>query len=485
MTFPERLFRRAPRAAMFILAAVSLAACDTAHIDPRSIDVRPSAEVRYATERISPTVVQLDVVTENFVGGQPRSSRAIGSGVIIDRDGHVLTNFHVAGRAKRIDITLANQEHVRATLIGSDHWTDLALVQLDMDEVHRKGLSFETATLGNSADIVLGEPVMAVGTPYGLSRTVTAGIISNTDRAFEETTMEGGYETGWFNNWIQTDAAINPGNSGGPLINMRGEVIGINTRGYSEANSLGFAIPIDTAKEVIKDLMAKGKVSRSYIGVQLQPMQDLEKFYDIPGNRGVLVASVEKDSPAMLAGVKAEDILLAVNGKPLNARFPEQLAAARKLISDLPIGSKLELTIRRTGASTPTPASDSTANTPVSMPRAEPIVLSVTTDRLESVVAEEKAIPAWGLTVRDLTRAYLREARLPSMQGVLVTGARSGSPADRALIRSSDIILRINDKPVTSTDELEKAVAAWEKDPKPVSLDISRDRGQFPAVIKP
>src|SRR5262249_51181548 len=153
---------------------------------------------------------------------------SIGSGVIIDKQGHILTNFHVAGRAKRIQITLADQEHVRATLVGSDHWTDLALVQLDMDEIKRKNLSFDIAPLGSSANIALGQPVMAVGTPYGLSRTITSGIISQPDRAFDYLiTIAPGYETGWFNNWIQTDAAINPGNSGGPLINLKGEVIGI------------------------------------------------------------------------------------------------------------------------------------------------------------------------------------------------------------------------------------------------------------------
>ena len=129
------------------------------------------------------------------------------------------------------------------------------MVQLDMDEVKRKNLSFEIGKLGTSADVDLGEQVMAVGTPYGLSRTVTGGIVSNTDRILEDISIDG-YETGWFNNWIQTDAAINPGNSGGPLINLRGEVVGINTRGINEGNNLGFAIPIDTAKEVAMELLA-------------------------------------------------------------------------------------------------------------------------------------------------------------------------------------------------------------------------------------
>jgi serine protease Do len=481
-------------------AALGLAGCDTlapSHAssagtqpaDPPapSIDIRPSFPVRFATARISPAVVRLDVVTEEFSRGQSSASRSIGSGVVIDRQGHVLTNFHVAGRAKRIDITLANQEHVRGKLIGSDHWTDLALVQLDLDEVARKGLSFDVAPLGNSADVTLGQPCMAVGTPYGLSRTVTAGIVSNTDRFFDETNIEG-YETGWFNNWIQMDAAINPGNSGGPLINLRGEVIGINTRGYSDANNLGFAIPIDTAKEVVKELLAHGKVTRSYIGVQLQPLQDLEKFYDLGSNQGVLVASVEKSSPAENAGLRAEDILLAVNGTPVNARFPEQLASVRKMISEYPVGDTLQLTVRRgTGPAltASTRAAATTSRPAETAPRAESRTFAVKTEKLESTKTEEKAVGAWGLTVRDLTRAYLRDARLPYMQGVLVTGTRAGSPADRAQMRGGDIILRVDNKPVTSAEELEAAVAAWEKDKKPVGVDVSRDRGQIILVVRP
>jgi serine protease Do len=477
-----------------IFCSLAVAACQTTQPE---IDIRPSYAVRFATERVSPAVVQLDVVTENFIGGQLRPDRGIGSGVIIDKEGHILTNFHVAGRGKRIDITLANQEHVRANLVGSDHWTDLAVVQLDMEEIKRKGLTFEIAKLGTSSSVMLGQPVMAVGTPYGLSRTLTAGIVSQTDRFFEESSI-GEYETGWFNNWIQTDAAINPGNSGGPLINLRGEVIGINTRGISAGNNLGFAIPIDTAKEIAGKILANKKVTRSYIGLTLQPLQDLEKYYDLESNRGVLVASVEKDSPAEKAGLKAEDILLAVNGNPVNARFPEQLAAARKLISDYPVGTKLDLTIRRgnaasIAAATRTAAQPATTSAPASAPASAPPVLargesqsiSVTTDKLESAVTEEKPISAWGLTVRDLTRAYLRNARIPPTQGVLVTGARVGSPAYSAQIRVGDIIMRVAEKPVTSTEELEAAVAEWQKAPQPVFVDVTRDRGQITQVVKP
>jgi serine protease Do len=462
--------------------------CQLDPFDPAAIDVHPSFAVRYATARVSPAVVQLDVVTENFSSGLSRPVRSLGSGFIVDKEGHILTNFHVAGRAKRIDVTLANQEHVKATLIGSDHWTDLALVQLNMDEVRQRKLAFEVAVLGHSSEVTLGQPVMAVGTPYGLSRTVTSGIVSQTDRSFAQTNIDG-YETGWFNNWIQTDAAINPGNSGGPLINLKGEVIGINTRAVTEASNLGFAIPIDTAKEVYPVLLAQKKVARSYIGLVLQPMQDLEKHYDVESNKGVLISSVEKDSPAELAGLKPEDILLAVNDTPVNARFPEQLAAVRKLMADFPVGSKLELSVQRgtspASAATPTTGSATAAG-------GAPITrLPVTTDKLESVITEEKAIAGWGITVRDLTRAYLRDARLLSaagsrIQGVLVLTLQTGLPAERATLQAYDIIQAVDGKSVTSVEELQAAVAAWEKNPKMIAVDVRRGaRGQLQVSLKP
>jgi serine protease Do len=470
------------------LLLTGIAGCNVDPSDPAAIDVQPSFAVRYATDRVSPAVVQLDVVTENFSGGLSRPVRSLGSGFIVDKEGHILTNFHVAGRAKRIDVTLANQEHVKATLIGSDHWTDLALVQLNMDEIRQKKLTFEVAALGSSSQVTLGQPVMAVGTPYGLSRTVTSGIVSQTDRSFAQTNIDG-YETGWFNNWIQTDAAINPGNSGGPLINLKGEVIGINTRAVTEASNLGFAIPIDTAKEVYPVLLTQKKVSRSYVGLDFQPMQDLEKHYDIESNRGVLISSVEKESPAEVAGLKPEDILLAVNDKPVNARFPEQLAAVRKLIADFPVGTKLDMTIQRGKPSTSTTAPAATAATaaePVSLTR-----ISLTTDKLESVVTEEKAIAAWGITARDLTRAYLRDARLlnarePRLQGVLVLTLQAGLPAERATMQAYDIIQSVNGKPVTSVEELQAAVSAWEKDPKMIAVDVRRGaRAQLTLSLKP
>ena len=466
-----------------LLASLGLAGCadrGPARLDiqdAKSVDVRPSPEVRFAVARVSPAVVRIDVVTETFSRGQAQSMRSLGSGVIIDAEGHILTNFHVAGRAKKtvdaagnvkntVEVTLANLEHVKAELVGSDHWTDIAVLKLDAAELKRKNLAFSWAPLGDSSEVTLGQPVMALGTPYGLSRTLTSGIVSNTERYFDQTTING-YETGWFNNWIQTDAAINPGNSGGPLINLRGEVIGINTRAINDGNNLGFAIPINVAKDVVREILANKKVGRSYTGIILQPMQDLERFYDLPAG-GALIASVEKDSPAAVAGVKAENILLAVNEVPVNARFPEQLAAVRRLIAEQPIGSEVKLTLR-TGKN----AHD------------QKVTVAVKTEKLESVVAEEKSITEWGLSVRDVTRAYLRDARLPMLHGVLVTGLTTGLPADQAQLLSDDIILSVNGKAVTNVEEFEEVVKAWAKAPKPVSVVVRRDRNEVSRVVKP
>ncbi len=431
-----------------------------------NIHARPSTRVRRALSLVSPAVVRIDVVMRTFNNGVPESFRAIGSGVIIDRQGRVLTNFHVAGRARRIEITLADQGHVRGKLIGSDHWTDLALVQMDMKQIAAKHLSFRWATLGNSSQVQLGEPVMALGTPYGLARTVTRGIISNTDRYFNASTIDG-YETGWFNNWLQTDAGINPGNSGGPLINLKGQVIGINTRGDPTATDLGFAIPINVAKSVIPSLLQYHRVTRSYIGVELQPLRDLNHFYKISGHDGVLIRSVDPDSPAASAGLQPQDILLSVNGHPTNCRFPEQLAAIRRFIADQKVHSTLTLLVDR-------PVSDSSGKL---------LDITVETQRLESAVSPQHGIPGWGIAVRNLTKPYLRNQRLPMIHGVLVTGVRPSSPADNADLQAGDIIERVNGTVIGGSRQLQNIVKALRKKKQSAAVLIRRGRSERTLVL--
>ncbi len=426
---------------VLLLLSTALAGCSITSVPPCLVSAGPSFPVRYALARVSPAVVRIDVVMRSFQDGLPVSFRAIGSGVIIDSKGHILTNFHVAGRARHIMVTLADQRQVHARLVGADHWTDLALVQMNMKEVRARHIHFRWAALGNSRSVRLGQTVMAIGTPYGLSRTVTLGIISNTDRFFSASTIDG-YETGWFNNWLQTDAAINPGNSGGPLINLRGQVIGINTRGDPDANNLGFAIPINVARRVIPSLLAKGKVLRSYIGVRLQPLRDLGTFYHLSNSRGVLIRSVDPNSPASKAGIQPQDVLVSVNGHPTNCRFPEQLAPILRFISDQPIGSTLVLKIDR-------PSGSGAMNS---------MTFHLVSQRLRSAVSPQHQITAWGIAVRDLTPAYLRQRRMKLIKGVLVTGVRPGSIADRAGMQPDDIIRRVNGVAVDSVRQLKTIV---------------------------
>ncbi len=432
------------------------------------VNDKPSWRTRYALSHVSPAVVRINVVMRDFQNGVPENFRAIGSGVIIDKQGQVLTNFHVAGRARRIEIILPDQERVRAKLIGSDHWTDLALVQMDMAQIKARHLHFKWAALGNSSHVQLGQPVLAIGTPYGLSRTVTRGIISNTDRFFNATTIDG-YETGWFNNWLQTDAAINPGNSGGPLINLRGHVIGINTRGDPTANNLGFAIPINVARRVIPSLLKHGKVSRSYIGLELEPMLGLSRFYHLPPGKGVLIRSVDHDSPASAAGVQALDVLLSVDGYATNCRFPEQISAVRRFIADHPIGSTLTLVLDR--------MSDGTV--------IKQKTLHIVSQRLESVISPRHQIKPWGIVVRNLTSAFLRQQQMKLISGVLVTSVQSGSIADNAGMQDGDIIRMVGSTRITSSMQLKAVADRMAKSSKPYAVVVKRGRSERTLVFTP
>ncbi|MBM4020310.1 MAG: trypsin-like serine protease, partial [Planctomycetes bacterium] len=280
---------------------------------------------KIARDRVYPATVRIDARRLEFVGGERRRMGGSGSGVIFDTEGHILTNYHVAGRAEDLTCILFNKERVRARLVGGDPWTDLAVIQLDAAEVRRKDITLQAAAFGDSDRMEEGDSVLAVGSPFGLSRSISNGIISCRDRILGSALeIASGLETGLFNTWLQTDAAINPGNSGGPLVNFRGEVIGINTRSGA-GNDLGFAVPINVAKEVIRQILERGRVTRSSIGVAFQPLQDLETFLDVGKTEGAVIAGVEADGPAAKAGVQPQDILLEYDGNKVEARYPEQL----------------------------------------------------------------------------------------------------------------------------------------------------------------
>ncbi len=433
----------------------------------------PTAVIKVSRD-VGLTVVRVDVAQEVFVGGKRTLRRGIGSGVIFDQKGYVLTNFHVAGRAAELYVTLSSKERIPAKLIGDDHWTDLAVIQMDMDEIKKKNITFTSATLGSSKQLLTGQDVMAIGTPFGLNRTTTLGQISNNERTFYpermtiDMTNEENLETGEFSNWIQMDTPINPGNSGGPLVDLNGEVVGINTRGGGQ--NLNFAIPIDTAKPVIAAILAsaepnkKGKVERSDLGIDLKPLQDLEAFYDIDINHGVLVNSVDRNGAAAKAGLQSQDILLSVNGNATNCRFPEEVSPVRKMIAGLPIGSEVDLMVKR---------------------GKQNLHLSAKTLRLQSVFGEQKELKVWGISVREVTRAYANDNQLDDDTGVAIQTLTGGHPGADAELAHDDVIRAIDGHSVTDIDEFMRlykdSVATRETD---IRLDIRRDRSDLTKGLK-
>ncbi len=367
-----------------------------------------------AKDSISPALVHIRPVKEVFSQGQRRELVVLGSGFIVTADGYVLTNEHVAGENDRVYCVLSDKTEVEAKVVGTDPYTDIAVLKLDADR------PFQHVRIGDSDKIQAGQYVLALGSPHGLARSVSMGIISVTDRHL----VGDGFMGAPYNNWIQTDAAINPGNSGGPLVNLRGEVIGVNSRKLSGAENLGFAIPINIASEVMRAIIKEGRVRRSWIGVNLQEM--LAKTKD-PAQKGVLIADIDPMSPAQEAGVQTGDILLAINGTPVHARFEEDLPAVQKLIADLPIDSEATLSVQR---------------------GKDAIELKVKTLEKSALKGKEVAFSEWGFTVAEITPAVGRGLGLKARQGALITGVQVGGIAGSAGLAQGDVILSVDEKAV-------------------------------------
>lgn len=415
--------------------------------------------------RLLDAVVRLDVWEAVYDDGTKRIAHGVGSGVIMDAEGHVLTNAHVANPyAERIRVTLANLERVEATLVGWDHWTDLAVIKLDMEDLEERGLSFQFAEFKDSSVLEPGDKVLAVGTPNGLTRTVTAGIISNTQRYFQGTHGDRGYETGHFNTWLQTDAAINPGNSGGPLVTPDGGVVGINTRGYLGADNLGFAVPSVIAREVMFGLIEKGSITRSYVGIEPAPLQDLEGFFELDINQGMLIQSVDPGSPAAEAELRPNDIVLSVDGVPVDGRFPEQLPPILHNIAQREVGSEVSLQVKRGD---------------------ETLDFTLVTEQLESRVGEEYAFEDWGLSVQNLSKPIAREKQLDSDDGVQVVGVQGAFPAGQAGLMRGDIITKVNRQPLANLEELKELYAKWQENPDKVLFEVSHQHQVSFKVLKP
>jgi serine protease Do len=388
-------------------------------------------QIYAARDRVLPALVHIQPVTKDYRTGELKKQAAVGSGVIFHPDGYVVTNYHVAGKAVRIICTLYDKEQVSAEYIGGDPSTDIAVLKLDLSKYH--GM-IHVAEFGDSDPVQVGQQVLAMGSPLALARSVSSGVISTKDRYFSsDYRLPSGEQTGRYNLWIQTDAAINPGNSGGPLVDLDGRVIGVNSRATFLANNLGFAIPINIVKEVTAAILDHGEVTRSWIGVHAQALQELESYFGAGKDAGVLVASVDPESPAEQSHLRAGDVILALDGEPVSARFVEELPAFYKRIASREPGSAIELKVLR---------------------GEETYTLSVTTVPLGDLQGEDYECPDWGLTVKAITRQMQLARKLPDTLGVLVTGVKQVGPADLGGLLRNDVIRAINKETVGDLAQL-------------------------------
>jgi serine protease Do len=418
-------------------------------------------QIYAARDRVLPALVNVQPVVRDFSSGQKEKQRVTGSGVVVRADGYVVTNYHVAGQSEEGEIvcTLWNKERVRARLVGGDPLTDLAVLQLDYEDY--KGERPRPATFGDSRVLQTGQLVMALGSPFALSRSVSFGVVSTTDRYLPaDFRLPSGERTGFFNTWIQTDAAINPGNSGGPLVDLSGEVVGINSRAFVLANNLGFSIPSTVVEEVVNAIVRHGRVERSWIGVEVQPLQELEDVFAASDGAGVLVSDVEPTSPAAAAGIRAGDLVLRVNGQPVAARFDEEVPAFYKRVADLPVGQAITLDLQRDGA---------------------PLTLQVETQEYGRPSGVDFEVAQWGFAVRSITKQMALDQRLTGTDGVVVAGVRAGGPAEVAGLLPGDVVRRVDDDGVDDLERFRSVYDARVAERKTrIMLQVRRrDSGRF------
>ncbi len=415
------------------------------------------ARIFRARDRVMPALVHIEPVVSFYTTGEKRHTLVTGSGFIFSPEGHVLTNNHVVENAEKVTCTLSNKRKLPARVVGSDPSTDIAVLQLDLSEWGNEPLPF--APLGNSDSLEVGQIVLALGSPLGLSRSLSMGVVSSIDRYFKDS----GDMISPYNLWIQTDAAINPGNSGGPLINLNGEVVGINARGVLLAENLGFAIPINLAREIARRLLEEKKIQRSWLGLVFQPVKDYREFLNLPELQGVLIASVDPLSPASNANIRPGDVLLSINQHPVHAEYTEDLPAVRKIISELPVNQKVTLQIWRKGK----------IHTVQLVPQPEPF------RRQPEFECREI-----GMVVKNITRSIFELHKLPDYQGVYVSGVKRGEAAYRNGVRSVDVVRKINRKPIPNLDAFKQLYQqVLQEKQKFLFLEIYRSSGMYYVAI--
>ncbi len=404
----------------------------------------PSGSFAQVAESVAPAVVNINTVTrvsgrtpveeffgdeffKRFFGEAPdrqQVQRSLGSGVIVDASGVVLTNAHVVERATEIEVATADGKKHKAKLMGVDRKTDLAVLKL------QGGGPYAAANLGDSDRVRVGDWVLAIGSPFGLQQTVTAGIISAKGRSIGQ---------GPYDDFLQTDAAINPGNSGGPLVNMSGEVVGINSAILSRTGGnvgIGFSIPVNMAKRIYTELAAKGKVTRGWLGVSIQPLTpDLAKGFGLKEPNGVLISDVVQDSPAAVAGVTSGDIIIEFDKKKVDS--PQEL---QKVVASTQPGRAVPLKVWRDKGE-----------------KTLEIKIGETPDDNVALKSTNKGKSLLGLDVRPITPELARQLNLRNPEGVIVFSVDDESAAAEAGLQRGDVIREVNRQRVRSLPDFEKA----------------------------
>jgi len=412
------------------------------------------AVITNLAEQAKPSVVNLFPLPNTGRSREGSGERApnasgSGSGLIIDSDGHIITNNHVIGDATEIEVRFSDKTKLVANVVGKDPDTDLALLKVTASR------PLPNARFGDSASVKVGQWVLAVGNPFGLDRTVTLGVVSGIGR---ENMNLSRYE-----NFIQTDASINPGNSGGPLFNLHGEVIGINTAIINFAQGIGFAIPSNMAKQVIEQLLAKGKVVRGWLGVGIQPMTpELAKKFGVTETEGVLVNEVFEKDPAASAGIKPGDIIVKIDGSPVDS--PNKLS---RLIGALTPGATAHIEVVRDG-------NRLVLNIPLSE-RRDAVLASAT--------PQTKADVKLGLDVQDLTPGLAETLNLRESKGALIAKVSPGSLAQAEGLREGDLIKEVNRAEVNSATEFHSAIARLRRGDT-ILLRVLRENRAFYVVLK-
>ncbi len=419
-------------------------------------------QIDAAVQAVYPALVRIHVVAEEGGAGRMQKGRASGSGTIISPEGYILTNHHVAGRATRITVRLADRQELRATLVGTDPLADLAVLKIDKKDLRDPTVSLPVAKFGDSSLLEVGDTVLAMGSPAGLSQSVTQGIVANIEMIAPGGAMRlDGEAVGELVRWIGHDAVIFPGNSGGPLVNLKGEIIGVNEVGIG---SLGGAIPSNLARKVSDELIARGQVERSWIGLMVQPL-----LKSTDAQAGILAGGVIGGSPAEIAGLRAGDIVSRLNGTEIAAsRAPEDVPVFNRILLETAVGAEIALEGKRDG---------------------KPMTWNVTTAKREPAEPREKELLSWGITARSLTELNAKGLLRADNKAVLVQSLRPGGAAatSKPSISPGDLILAVAGKPTPDLESLLRVsneITEGKTDPTPTLVSYERNGQSLLTVVK-